>query len=133
MHSQEIVQKYQLVDTTNSIDQIRIKSEQTQSNDVKAFYNFVAQVEIIGFLLFCGFLAFLNSRHLKALSDNCFINSKNSNHELPCQTCHYYSRNQYLYCAIHPSIAMSEQAKDCSDYSMKIQKISLKSKLMFWK
>ena len=130
MHSQEILQKYQLVDTTNPATQIRIKLEQTQSNDVKVFNTFVTQFQIIGFLLFCGFLAFLNSKRLKALSDSCLLNSENSIYELPC---HYYTKNHYLKCAVHPSIAMSEQARNCSDYSMENKKFIFKNKLLFWK
>ncbi len=127
MRSEEILQKYQLVDTTNPATQIRIKLEQTQSNNVKVFDTFVTQLGIIGFLLFCGFLAFLNNRRLNAVSDSCFINSENSIYELPCKTCHFYTNNNYLQCAVHPSIAMSEQAINCSDYSMKNKNLSSKT------
>jgi hypothetical protein len=36
--------------------------------------------------------------------------------ELPCQTCRFFSRNQHLRCAVHPSIVLTEQALNCPDY-----------------
>ncbi|MFW9259229.1 hypothetical protein [Nostoc sp. CALU 546] len=40
---------------------------------------------------------------------NCF-------HQLPCRNCRFFTNNHYLYCTVHPSIVLTEQALDCSDY-----------------
>ncbi len=38
---------------------------------------------------------------------------------IPCRNCHFFSRNPYLKCALHPTIALSNKAKDCNDYLSK--------------
>lgn len=35
---------------------------------------------------------------------------------VPCYNCRYYSNNAYLKCPVNPSMVLTEQAKDCSDY-----------------
>jgi hypothetical protein len=40
-------------------------------------------------------------------------------HKIPCRRCRYFSHNPYLSCAIHPSLALTEQAIDCPDYCVK--------------
>ncbi|HCF30158.1 MAG TPA: hypothetical protein DEV81_23825 [Cyanobacteria bacterium UBA11049] len=37
-------------------------------------------------------------------------------HQLPCRNCQFFSRNPYLKCAVHPCIALTEKASNCSDY-----------------
>jgi hypothetical protein len=37
--------------------------------------------------------------------------------KFPCQSCQYFTDNPYVKCAVHPTIAMTDAAKDCSDYS----------------
>lgn len=37
-------------------------------------------------------------------------------HQVPCRNCKFFSRNPYLKCAIHPCIALTEKASNCSDY-----------------
>lgn len=41
-----------------------------------------------------------------------------SNHrlEVPCRNCEYFQHNDYLNCAVHPSVVLTEQALNCSDY-----------------
>lgn len=34
----------------------------------------------------------------------------------PCSQCRFFQNNPYLKCAVHPSKALSEEAKDCPDY-----------------
>jgi hypothetical protein len=38
------------------------------------------------------------------------------NQKIPCDRCHFFGRNSYLQCAIHPSTAATENAVDCADY-----------------
>ena len=45
----------------------------------------------------------------KIIALNCF-------HQLPCRNCRFFTNNHYLYCTVHPSIVLTEQALDCSDY-----------------
>jgi hypothetical protein len=37
-------------------------------------------------------------------------------HQVPCRNCQFFSRNPYLKCAVHPCIALTEKASNCSDY-----------------
>lgn len=39
--------------------------------------------------------------------------------QLPCRNCEYFQHNYYLNCAVHPSIVLTEQALNCSDYCSK--------------
>ena len=75
--------------------------------------------EALFFIPFCSmiFLAFFIFKlvdiwkiaRAKITTFNCF-------HQLPCQNCRFFTNNHYLYCTVHPSIVLTEQALDCSDY-----------------
>jgi len=47
--------------------------------------------------------------------------------KVPCQNCQYYSNNHYLKCAIQPSIVMTEEAKNCSEFLPEQSKFSPKN------
>lgn len=51
----------------------------------------------------------------------------NSLHKVPCKNCQYYSSNHYLKCAVQPSLVMTEEAKNCSEYSPNKSKNSPKN------
>ena len=34
----------------------------------------------------------------------------------PCRNCKFFDDNSYLNCAVHPSIVLTKQAVNCSDY-----------------
>ena len=36
--------------------------------------------------------------------------------QLPCRNCQFFSKNPYLKCAVHPYIALTKKANNCSDY-----------------
>lgn len=42
---------------------------------------------------------------------------------VPCRNCRFFSLNQYLKCAVHPSVVMTKQAIDCPDYCPKDSKL----------
>ena len=35
---------------------------------------------------------------------------------MPCRTCRFFANNHYLKCAVQPSIVLTKQALNCSDY-----------------
>lgn len=37
-------------------------------------------------------------------------------HQIPCSECRYFTNNHLLKCPLHPKIALSEAAINCSDY-----------------
>jgi hypothetical protein len=45
---------------------------------------------------------------------------------IPCKTCHFFSKNLELACAVHPCTALTEAAINCSDYRPKKPQISFK-------
>lgn len=36
--------------------------------------------------------------------------------QVPCRKCEFFNGNQFLNCAVRPSIALTNQALNCSDY-----------------
>jgi len=36
--------------------------------------------------------------------------------ESPCSSCRFFSHNAYLKCAVHPSIALTQRALNCSNF-----------------
>ena len=49
-------------------------------------------------------------KSLQSSTTNC------SRYKLTCENCHFFSKNSFLKCAVNPSIVLTEQAIDCSDY-----------------
>jgi hypothetical protein len=37
--------------------------------------------------------------------------------DFPCRNCRFFTSNRYLWCTVHPSIVLTQQAIDCADYS----------------
>ncbi len=37
-------------------------------------------------------------------------------YQVPCKNCRFFTNSPYLKCAVHPSIALTKQAVNCSDY-----------------
>ncbi len=62
---------------------------------------------------------FLMLSKLRTVVDNKIVFKINNLNKLPCQNCEYFCTNNYLKCAVQPSIVMTEAAKNCSDYSPK--------------
>lgn len=36
--------------------------------------------------------------------------------QVPCRNCRFFNDNHYLNCAVHPSIVLTKEALNCSDY-----------------
>lgn len=70
---------------------------------------------------------FLMLSKLRTVVDNKIVFSINSLNKLPCQNCEFFCSNNYLKCAVQPSMVMTEEAKNCSDYSPKNSKSSRKN------
>ncbi|MGI2909100.1 hypothetical protein [Tolypothrix sp. VBCCA 56010] len=77
---------------------------------------------IVGWVVF-----FLMLSKLRTVVDNKIVFSINSLNKLPCQNCEFFCSNNYLKCAVQPSMVMTEAAKNCSDYSPKNSKSSRKN------
>ncbi|MDM9383145.1 hypothetical protein QUB80_20845 [Chlorogloeopsis sp. ULAP01] len=67
------------------------------------------------------------SKMRRVAEDNKFYFSVNSLQKVPCKTCHYFSNNYHLHCAVQPSIVLTEEAMNCSDYCPKCINFSSKT------
>ncbi|MGI8501570.1 MAG: hypothetical protein ACR2LR_10585 [Hassallia sp.] len=70
---------------------------------------------------------FLMLSKLRTVVDNKIVFTVNSLNKLPCQNCEFFCSNNYLKCAVQPSMVMTEEAKNCSDYSPNNSKSSRKN------
>jgi hypothetical protein len=124
MYSQEMAQKYYHYQSTNT-NYKTVELQQTQYNDIKVFDKYIEQggttLALIVFL--SGLLAFLNSKTSKETSDVFFSSVEEYNYSnysypsnLPCKKCYFFSVSNYLPCAVNPTIVMTEEARNCSDY-----------------
>ncbi|XHR81112.1 MAG: hypothetical protein ACFKPT_23150 [Gloeotrichia echinulata GP01] len=78
-------------------------------------------------LMFGWVIFFLMWRKLRTAVDNKMVFTIKKLHKVPCKNCKYYSSNHYLKCAVEPSLVMSEEAKNCSEYSPEKGKFSPKN------
>ena len=68
----------------------------------------------VGFMLVWAVAVFTISNARKKRSRT--GRASNRLKQVPCRNCQFYSDNNYLKCAIHPTVALTEQAINCSDY-----------------
>ncbi|HYW22352.1 MAG TPA: hypothetical protein VE956_24185 [Nodularia sp. (in: cyanobacteria)] len=68
-------------------------------------------------LLFSWVIFFWILHKIRTFLDNKMVFSVKDLHKVPCKNCRFYSNNHYLKCAIKPSQVLTEEAKDCSEYS----------------
>ncbi|MEB3182494.1 MAG: hypothetical protein VKL59_26175 [Nostocaceae cyanobacterium] len=40
-------------------------------------------------------------------------------HQIPCSTCQFFTNDYRLKCTVHPAVANTEQAINCTDYQPK--------------
>ncbi|WP_375513344.1 hypothetical protein [uncultured Nostoc sp.] len=70
----------------------------------------------VGFVI-SWMVLFLILRKIRAILDYKMVFPVKALHKLPCKNCSFYSNNHYLKCAVNPSIVLTEEATNCSEYS----------------
>ncbi|MEA5516224.1 hypothetical protein [Nodularia sp. UHCC 0506] len=70
-------------------------------------------------LLFSWVIFFLVLQKIRTFLDNKMVFSGNAAHKVPCKNCRFYANNHYLKCAVNPSLVLTEEAQNCSEYSPK--------------
>lgn len=75
----------------------------------------------IAFSLVFAALFLMVSKTWVSTRDEILVKVKPLN-QAPCRNCKFFSNNLYLKCAIHPSVALTPKATDCSDYCPKDSK-----------
>lgn len=73
----------------------------------------------LGLMATCAIALFLSKEISKKGSSTTFLQRPL---KIPCQNCYFFTRNSLLKCAVHPTIAMTSQAADCSDFCDRHQK-----------
>ncbi len=69
----------------------------------------------VSFVMGWAVLFFMLSKIGRAARDEFLINIKHLN-RVPCRNCQFYSNNVHLKCAVNPSIVLTEEAFNCTDY-----------------
>lgn len=78
---------------------------------------------IIGFIICWAAIFFMLSKRVRFTRKEIAVDLKTL-HQIPCKNCKFYSNDPHLKCAVNPSIVLTEQAIDCSDYLTKANKLS---------
>lgn len=78
---------------------------------VEAIYPFV---HVMRFLCACLLLVFCGWSLLSFLLDA--IAQAKQMHQIPCTQCRFFTNQYSLKCTVHPYIANTEEAIECSDY-----------------
>ncbi|MCC5659650.1 hypothetical protein LC608_22280 [Nostoc sp. XA010] len=76
----------------------------------------VISLSPVGFVI-SWMVFFLILRKIQAFLDYKMVFPAKALHKLPCKNCSFYSNNHYLKCAVNPSIVLTEEAMNCSEYS----------------
>jgi hypothetical protein len=122
---EELMQhKLTLNKPSNQVTHNEIKNNQPQANNFE-IPNLAISLTPIG-LVFSWVIFFLILRKIRSLLEDKMVVTVKGSHQLPCRNCRFYTNNHYLKCAVQPSIVMTEEAKNCSEYSPKNEKLSPK-------
>ncbi|MEH2164121.1 MAG: hypothetical protein V7K38_24485 [Nostoc sp.] len=126
MYHEQILQKTVLVNSNlHQVVKSSEKKEQAQTHEL-TIPDVAVSLSPVGFII--GWIAFfVIMQKIRAFLDNKMSFSVKNLHKLPCQNCRFYSNNHYLKCAVNPSIVLTEEAMNCSEYSPSNKKISSKN------
>ncbi|RUS93463.1 hypothetical protein DSM106972_096120 [Dulcicalothrix desertica PCC 7102] len=100
-----------------------VQVQETLSNQAELTETLITQGGgILAFIFFMGGFLFLASKKLKDVSDDQLDLCKNSLPNHRCTQCRYFAKNHFINCAVQPSIVLTDEATNCSDYCPKNQK-----------
>jgi hypothetical protein len=130
MYWGEINQKYKTAEITlGRATQNEVQLEEVEPNEVIISDILLTQGGgIIAFIFFFAGLLLIAFKRNKVPQEDSITFSTTSHHNLPCSNCQYFSNNHYLKCAIQPSLVMTTEATNCSDYCPKSPKFMPKNK-----
>jgi hypothetical protein len=77
-------------------------------------YDNVVPIVPVGFLVFWAIVAWVFLDIPKSLQRGKL--SQGRHQKFRCRGCRYFTDNPYIQCAVHPSTALTEEAKECSDF-----------------
>jgi hypothetical protein len=109
----------------HQVNQNELKQEKAQSDglnvpDIAIFFTPVS-------FIFSWIFFFLILQKIRTFLDNKIVFTVKDLHQVPCKNCRFYSNNHYLKCAVQPSIVLTIEAINCSEYSPQKVKFSFKN------
>lgn len=86
------------------------------------------------FIFWTGFLMVM-SKLVKGTANNQPVCTANPIQNHRCSKCQYFSKNHFLQCAVQPSLVLTADAINCSDFCPTLQKENSTAitKFKFWK
>jgi hypothetical protein len=109
IEDEKIIQKVTLKDA---------KLDEAKPNEVSSFNDGILGFSlafILSWMVVC--ITILRKRKV---ARNEVITALKCEEQVYCKSCRFFSNNPYLKCALHPSIALTKEAKDCADYALKL-------------
>lgn len=110
----------QTVEDEGIIKQVTLK--EAKSNEIKQNEVSVVNDGMLGFSLtfILSWMVFLIAAFRKRkIAKNEVFTILKCGEQVYCKSCRFFSNNSYLKCALHPSIVLTKQASNCSDYELK--------------
>ncbi|MDF5717037.1 MAG: hypothetical protein PUP93_25005 [Rhizonema sp. NSF051] len=120
MYNSEFFRPYVLMENNLHFSQV-IKTEEVRTTDNTA----KPQINLIPYapLLFASICLIVSWRIAVVISRLSVRKSPqngklpiNRFQEIPCCNCQFFQENHYLNCAVQPSVVLTKQALNCSDY-----------------
>ncbi|RCJ23176.1 hypothetical protein A6S26_01055 [Nostoc sp. ATCC 43529] len=116
MYDHQILQR--TVAANRNLDRVidsEVKSEQPPTNQL-TIPDMAISLSPLGFII--GWVVFLLVlQKIRSFLDRKMVFPTNSLHKVPCKNCRFYSNNNYIKCAVKPSIVLTEEAMNCPEYS----------------
>lgn len=109
VEDERIIQKVTLKDA---------KLDEAKPNEVSSFNDGILGFSlafILSWMVVC--ITILRKRKV---AQNEAVTALKCEDQVYCKSCQFFSNNPYLKCALHPSTALTKEAKDCSDYALKL-------------
>ncbi|MBG1241503.1 hypothetical protein [Nostoc sp. NZL] len=91
------------------------QKDQSQTHEL-TITDIAISLSPVGFII-SWIVFFVILRKIRAFLDDKMVFSIKGIQKLPCKNCRFYSNNHYLKCAVNPSIVLTEEAVNCSEYS----------------
>jgi hypothetical protein len=101
----------------HEITQKEVKQQQPQSDSLNIPDIAISLTPVS--LVFSWIIFFIILRKIRTILDNKMVFTVNNLQQVPCKNCQFYANNHYLKCAVQPSLVLTEEAKNCSEYSPK--------------
>nr|WP_138500026.1 hypothetical protein [Nostoc sp. PA-18-2419] len=123
MYDNQILQKTVVADKNlHQVIHSEIKKQQPPTKEL-TIPDLAISLSPLGFII--GWVVFLLMlQKIQSLLNYKVAFPITISHKVPCKNCRFYSNNNYLKCAVNPSIVLTEEAMHCCEYSPNKRKFS---------